>query len=141
MKGRRPAVKRQTTSPALGEKPDGFLTPEPPPWLGYFASETWRNTITALTDSGRRIPQAHLEAFIGYCQCAGQAREASEVLTHEGLTADGGRQGLRRHPAVMIHTTALQMLRGYAESLGLTPGSAGRLPQTPIVKKSKFDDL
>jgi P27 family predicted phage terminase small subunit len=140
MKGRKPAAKRQMTDPqSTGET--GFITTEPPPWLGFFEAETWRQTITALADSGRRIPLAHLEVFIAYCSCAGQARDAADVLAHEGLVADGGRQGLRRHPCVMIHTRALQMLRGYAETLGLTPGSAGRLPQTPIKKPSKYDDL
>jgi P27 family predicted phage terminase small subunit len=140
MKGRKPATKWQTTDPILSGEA-GFITERPPEWLAPYAQEAWQDTVRDLATIGRKIPLAYAGMFTTYCQAVGAAREADEVLSLEGLTCDGGRQGLRRHPAVVIRATAWQTVRAAAESLGLTPGSAGRLPQTPIKKTSKFDDL
>jgi P27 family predicted phage terminase small subunit len=140
MKGRKPAAKRQMTDPqSTGET--GFITEWPPAWLAPYAQEAWEATVRDLAASGRRIPLAYAGMFTTYCQAVGAAREADEVLSLGGLTCDGGRQGLRRHPCVVIRATAWQTVRASAESLGLTPGSAGRLQPAPIKKPSKFDDL
>src|ERR1035437_2739288 len=120
MKGTRP----HNTAPATGE----FIPAKAPDHLNKYAADVWQATITDLETGGRKIPQEYTQAFLGFCHCSGTVRECDEVLAREGMVVDGGREGPKRHPLIVVKNSALLGLRGYAESLGLTPASAGRLP-------------
>ena len=107
------------------------ISNKPPSWLvNPHAKTIWKATVDELAASSRAIPQAYVETFSGYCSCAATVRETDAILAKEGLTVDGGREGVKRHPAIVIRAGALLQLRNFAESLGLTPASSGRLPKT-----------
>ena len=122
MRGRKP--KKQARS--NGET----ITATPPAWLNNYAKAIWTQTVSDIEAAGAALPLRFHEIFVGYCQSAAAAREADEILSREGLTVCDGRAGTRRHPLVSVRSQALLQLRACAESLGLTPASAGRLPAT-----------
>lgn len=121
MKGRR---KKTVSAPASS---GGNITANPPEWLSAHAQEVWRETITTLEDEGRPLNRLNMQAFTGFCDAAGLVRECSEVLARDGMTIDGGREGLKRHPAVTTRISALNALRSFAIELALTPGTAARI--------------
>ena len=119
-----------------------IITNSPPDWLNKYAAEIWRITIDQIGEAGGSIPMKFCETFTGYCLSAAAARESDEILTRDGLTVCDGRAGTRRHPLVSVRSQALLQLRSYAESLGLTPASSGRLPPPPLKPESNpFEDL
>ena len=132
-----------------GKKPNNQKAPlngenipsTPPEWLNKYAGKIWKTTLDDLEAAGRKIPLPYHETFLAYCIVAGTAREADEIISREGLTVSTGGE-VKRHPATVIRNTALLQLRLYAESLGLTPGSAGRLPK-PVapMKRNRVLDL
>lgn len=134
MKGRR----KKATVPA---KSGANITGSAPAWLSAHAKTVWKDTITTLKAEGRPLSRLNLQAFTGFCDAAGLVRECAEVLEREGMTIDGGREGLKRHPAVTTRISALNALRNYAIELGLTPGTAPRIPTPEKVKFNPFDEF
>lgn len=135
MKGRR---KKSSSAPASsGEN----IKSTPPAWLSDHAKTVWRETIETLEAEGRPLNRLNTQALTGFCDAAGLVRECAEVLARDGMTIDGGREGLKRHPAVTTRISALNSLRGYAIELGLTPGTAGRIPTPEKEEPNEFADL
>ena len=136
MRGKRPAAKRQTTigNPAV-------ITNEPPESLNKFAAAIWRQTLDDITAAGRSIDVLDRSSFIGFCMAAGTAQECAEIIDREGITTDGGRDGLKKHPACSVRSTALHQMRLFAAELGLTAGSRARLPLPEIKKPSRFQQF
>lgn len=126
MTGRR----KKQTAPASPRGVSSNITTVAPAWLSEHSQSVWRETIETLESEGRPLGQLNLQAFVGFCDAAGLVRECAEVLAKEGMTIDGGREGKKRHPAVTTRISALNSLRGYACELGLTPGTAARIPTT-----------
>ena len=124
MKGRR----KQTSGPAPSGATSSNITTEAPSWLSDHAKEVWRETIETLEIEGRPLNRLSLQTLTGFCDAAGLVRECSETLARDGMTIEGGREGLKRHPAVTTRISALNSLRAYAIELGLTPGTAARIP-------------
>jgi P27 family predicted phage terminase small subunit len=134
MQGKKPDNQK---APLTGEN----IAPDPPEWLNKYAAKIWKTTLVDLEAAGRKIPLPYHETFLAYCVVAGTAREADEIISREGLTVSSGGE-IKRHPATVIRNTALLQLRLYAESLGLTPGSAGRLPKPSApARPNKFHNL
>jgi P27 family predicted phage terminase small subunit len=126
MKGKPPKAKKNA---ATTDRPTLNLQAEhPPEWLNPTAAGIWRETLEHLHRAGGAMPRRFLQTMGSFCISSAAARDADAVLQREGLTVDDGRQGTRRHPCVAIRSQALAQTRLLAESLGLTPGSAGRLP-------------
>lgn len=123
MQGRR----KKTSAPVFT---GGNITATPPAWLSAYAREVWVETVETLEIEGRPLNRLNLQTLTGFCDAAGLVRECSEVLARDGMTIEGGREGLKRHPAVTTRISALNSLRGYAIELGLTPGTAARIPTT-----------
>lgn len=100
--------------------------------MGAHSKSVWRETIGFLEAENRPIHRLNTEAFVGFCESAGIVRECAEILNRDGMLIDGGREGLKRHPATTMRISALASLRAFAAELGLTPGSSGRLPGVPL---------
>jgi len=113
----------------------------PPAWLSDHAKHVWRTTVHNLEAEGRPLGCLNLETLTGFCDAAGLVKECAETLAREGMTIDGGRDGLKRHPAVTTRISALNALRAYAIELGLTPGTAARLPTPAKEERNEFYDL
>lgn len=133
MKGRR----TNNTTPTTGKT----ITSEPPEWLSDHAKTVWRQTLADLEEEGRPLGRLNAQALVGFCDAAGLVRECAETLALHGMTIDGGREGMKRHPAVTTRISALNSLRAYAIELGLTPGTAGRIKITPPEEENEFDSL
>lgn len=123
MRGNRPKVRSVHAAHTINATP--------PDWLGHHAKSVWRETIAALEAENRPLGQLNRQALVGLCDAAGLVRECAEVLGRDGMTIDGGREGMKRHPALTTRISALNSLRAYAAELGLTPSSSARLPQPP----------
>ncbi len=119
----------------------GTIPAKPPAWLSKHAKATWKTTIQNLKSADRTLPLAYHESFVGYCEASAIVREASELLAKEGLVIDGGREGKKRHPAVVVHAGGLAQLRGFADALGLTCAASARLPQAVVKEESKWAKL
>lgn len=126
MKGRR----TKTPLPASSGFTSANITTDAPSWLSDHARAVWRETIETLEIEGRPLNRLNLQAFTGFCDAAGLVRECGEILARDGMTLAGGREGLKRHPAVTTRISALNSLRSYAIELGLTPGTTGRIKPT-----------
>lgn len=126
MKGRR----TKTSVPASSGITSTNITADAPSWLSEHAKAVWRETIETLEIEGRPLNRLNIQAFTGFCDAAGLVRECSETLARDGMTIEGGREGLKRHPAVTTRISALNSLRSYAIELGLTPGTTGRIKPT-----------
>jgi len=135
MKGRR--TKSKHVRPIAGEN----IGTTPPSWLSDHAKDVWCMTIQTLEIEGRPLALLNLQTFTGFCDSAGLVRECAEVLARDGMTIDGGREGMKRHPAVTTRISALNSLRAYAIELGLTPGTASRIPQTVVEEENPFAAL
>lgn len=137
MKGRRKSDKAGTTATQ-------FIEGTPPDWLSEYAKETWIQTLADIDRAGRKLDMLDTEAFLGFCQAAGLARQCTEIISREGVCVDGGREGTKRHPACSTQNAALSQVRQFAAELGLTVASRGRLPsppQRPNTQESWYRDL
>lgn len=144
MKGRKPQKTRQLeiVENEENEEPRTLQAGQAPTWLSENAMRIWAETIILLEHAGRCMPAHNSEIYVGFCVAAATVREADEVLQREGLTICDGRAGTRRHPLISVRSQALLQLRSYAESCGLTPASAARLPLPPIEEEANpFADL
>lgn len=140
MKGRKPLA--QSAKHHKLDLPLGVLEATcPPDWFSDRAATVWFYTLQNLAEAGHAIPIHNSEIFVGFCLSAAAAREADEILGKEGLTVNDGRAGTRRHPLISVRSQALLQLRSCAESLGLTPASAARLPFPPVAEeRNEFAD-
>jgi P27 family predicted phage terminase small subunit len=134
MKGRR-------TKTTKAQPPKHTDLSEPPDWLSDHGKSVWRSTITDLEREGRPLGCLNYQTLTGFCDAAGLVKECAETLARDGMTIDGGREGLKRHPAVTTRISALNALRAYAIELGLTPGSAARVPSAKKEDRNEFADL
>ncbi len=100
----------------------------PPKHLNQTAAAIWKETLKTITASGYQIDQLDNEAFTAFCSAAATVRQCDELIERDGLCVDGGRDGIKRHPAASAKNAALTQLRAYANALGLTPASRAKLP-------------
>jgi|GEM_PF-5076820 len=101
----------------------------PPKNLNKIAAEIWRDTLKDVSAAGYQIDALDTQAFQAFCSAAATVRACDALLEKDGLCVDGGREGLKRHPAASVKNSALTQLRSYAAALGLTASSRARLPE------------
>jgi P27 family predicted phage terminase small subunit len=107
----------------------------PPDWLSEHAKTVWNQTLLNLANEGRFLSLLNYETLVAFCDAAGLVKQCAQQLEKDGMTIDGGREGLKRHPAVTTRISALNSLRAYAAELGLTPSASPRLPAKHIAPK------
>ena len=105
------------------------ISTTPPKHLNKVASSVWRETLKSVSAAGYQIDDLDAQAFHAFCSAAATIRECDTLLDKDGLCVDGGREGLKRHPAASVKNSALTQLRSYAAALGLTASSRARLPE------------
>lgn len=133
MKGRRPDPKSAPKSKsAVGDPPD---------WLPASAQSEWIRVIGVLAEMGSEISALHHAPLLGYCLMFAKLESTSKEIARDGETVQSATGELRRHPASVTQSQAMNQLRHYAAELGLTPGSAGKIPKPAETKKSKYDNL
>lgn len=108
---------------------------EPPEWLSDHAKSVYSKTLTDLASEGRFLSLLNYQTLVAFSDAAGLVKQCAEVLDRDGMTIDGGREGLKRHPAVTTRISALNSLRAYAAELGMTPSASPRLPARYIAPK------
>jgi len=104
------------------------ISEKPPKHLTKVAAEVWRDTLKKVSSAGYQIDALDTEAFTAFCSAAATIRDCDALIEKDGLCVDGGREGVKRHPAASVKNSALTQLRAYASSLGLTASSRARLP-------------
>jgi P27 family predicted phage terminase small subunit len=118
------------------------ISSKPPAHLNKIASEVWRDTLESVSAAGYQIDELDSQAFAAFCSAASTIRECDKLLERDGLCVDGGREGMKRHPAASVKNSALTQLRSYASALGLTASSRARLPQEFQPEEiNPFDDI
>jgi P27 family predicted phage terminase small subunit len=130
----------QTTSTNRTMK-DQKLNSTPPAFLPEHAQEVYRTTVKDLAASGRPLLVIHRESVIGLAQAADLAKQAGEEIRKTGFVMDGGREGVKRNPAISAQIAALASLKAFAAELGLTPGSFKKMPQIEEEERNEFADL
>jgi P27 family predicted phage terminase small subunit len=104
------------------------ITTTPPKHLNKVAAQVWRDTLKEVQAAGYQIDALDTQIFTAYCSAASTIRACDELIERDGVCIDGGREGLKRHPAASAKNAALTQLRQYAAALGLTAASRARLP-------------
>lgn len=120
---------------------DKKLSSTPPAFLPKHAQEVYRTTVKDLAASGRPLLVIHREAVIGLAQAADLAKQAGEEIRKTGFVMDGGREGVKRNPAISAQIAALASLKSFAAELGLTPGSFKKMPHLEDDGPNPFAEL
>jgi len=120
---------------------DKKLSITPPAYLPEHAQTVYRNTVKDLAASGRPLLVIHREAVIGLAQAADLARQAGDEIRRTGFVLDGGREGVKRSPAIAAQIAALASLKAFCSELGLTPGSFKKMPHIKQDERNEFADL
>lgn len=110
----------------------GTKTPiatKPPAHFGPIAAEIWKTTLKSVKNAGFQIDELDRQCFEAFCSASATIRECDAIIARDGLVVDGGREGLKRHPAAAVKNAALAQLRAYASALGLTASSRAKLPE------------
>lgn len=105
------------------------ISTTPPKHLNKVAGSIWTDTLKAVSAAGYQIDELDAQAFTAFCSAGATIRDCDALIEKDGLCVDGGREGLKRHPAASVKNSALTQLRSYAAALGLTASSRARLPQ------------
>jgi P27 family predicted phage terminase small subunit len=120
---------------------DKQLSSTPPAFLPRYAQEVYRETVRNLNEAGRPLLLIHKQALVGLCQAADLAKQAGEEIRNTGFILDGGREGVKRNPAISAQIAALASLKAFAAELGLTPGSFKKMPHLEDNEPNPFADL
>jgi P27 family predicted phage terminase small subunit len=110
-----------------------------PEWLGDAAREFWNSYAPYLRKRGclTRLDEA---AFITLCVTWQRLAEMRELMATEGEILVSPRGRKYQHPAVAIHTKALQHFVELCKSFGLSPLQRHRIPAMES-KTEQADDL
>lgn len=120
---------------------DKKLSSTPPAFLPKHAQEVYRETVRNLNEAGRPLLLIHKQAVIGLCQAADLAKQAGEEIRKTGFILDGGREGVKRNPAISAQIAALASLKAFCSELGLSPGSFKKMPPIHEDERNEFADL
>lgn len=105
------------------------VTPDPPDFLGEWASEMWRAIAPWLTQTGimTRTDTHNLAAF---CAAYDRWRQAEEEVARVGITVTDKKGVVKKNPACTVINESLRQLASFGASLGLDPASRARLMGT-----------
>lgn len=102
----------------------------PPAWLVALDHEAEVGTETALDVWHRLAPDLirtkvltawDVEAFAVFCDAVVNHRRAAEQVSREGVTGEGARGGIVKHPAVTATKDYAEIMVRYGARFGLTP--------------------
>lgn len=110
----------EAAAPAEDSRPYELRTPKKPSWLTGTAAKKWREVIPVL-QSMQVLTDADVDTVARYCQTWQTWLEAEQTLRKDGLTMQGERGGLKRHPAIAIRREMGLVLQALSDRLGLNP--------------------
>jgi len=115
------ALKKDGPAPAKLE-----VTPDPPEWLGDWATEMWQTIAPWLTQTGimTRTDTHNLAVF---CAAYDRWRQAEADVATKGITITDAKGVLKKNPACTVINEALRQLASFGAALGLDPASRARL--------------
>jgi P27 family predicted phage terminase small subunit len=113
--------------------------PRMPSWLSSYAKEVWKEIVPELDKLGL-ISELDRGALVGYCEAAAAHRAASEILNRDGLTVQGYRGSVVKHPAWQIAKDAASQMLSFGGALGLSPAARARL-HSPIDEDAQDEDF
>jgi P27 family predicted phage terminase small subunit len=96
---------------------------EPPFALSEGADEHWRRHVDRIVSEGR-AKLINTDALAIYCDMLAQYQQATHLIHMEGMTRDGDRGGMTKHPATTILTSLRADLRHYARMIPLYDSDA-----------------
>ncbi|MFG0501057.1 phage terminase small subunit P27 family [Pseudomonas putida] len=101
-------------------------TPDPPQWLGEWATEMWETIAPWLTQTGimTRTDTHNLAAF---CAAYDRWRQAEDEVASVGITVTDKKGVVKKNPACTVINEALRQLASFGAALGLDPASRARL--------------
>lgn len=117
---RRPSrlnVHEPTAPPATAEPPDG---------LTGHALAKWSELAPQLIEAGV-LTELDRDCLLAYCLAFSTVIEAQRVLDRSGVVIKGYRNSPVTNPYLRARNQALEMMRRFAEQLGLSPSSRGRI--------------
>lgn len=131
---------KQNIVPSPPHDPDHLDPSNPPPVLNQYGSEVWRQTLEDLDRDKRAMHVLNRQTLIAFCQATSDAKTAGDMIDQNGILMDGGREGMKRNPAVAIRLQSLGLVRILAKELGLTPSSSSKLP-VAAPEPNPFDEF
>ncbi|MBF6060525.1 P27 family phage terminase small subunit [Nocardia terpenica] len=96
---------------------------EPPFALTEGADVHWRRHTARIHAEGR-IDIVNLDALATYCDCLAMYQQAMHLIYMEGMTRDGERGGMTKHPAITILTGLRADMWRYARLIPLYDAAA-----------------
>jgi P27 family predicted phage terminase small subunit len=91
---------------------------------------------------GCEVSALHQGALTNYCVSMATVEMATKEINRDGLTIVNAQGNMEKHPASVALGQALTQARNYMVELGLTPGSAGKIPKArKESRKLKFANL
>ena len=126
--------------PLNGSAPVATGTPDPPSYLGEYASEVWQLIAGSMPPGLYAKCDASLLA--AYCEAADLHRRAVLAVRKEGEVATGSNGSPYQNPWVSIQNKQAQLLATLGSRLALDPTTRSNLSLPSESKpKSKFGDL
>jgi len=114
----------------LGVAPAFTSGAQPPKWLSKYAREEWDLVAGELATLGM-LDTVCTTVLAGYCEAAGQIRQATEIIKRRGLTIKCGIDGAKPHPAVAMRSDAIKIVKAFAAEFGFTPSSKASINLAP----------
>ncbi len=96
---------------------------EPPFPLGEGAEPHWIRHTDRIYAEGR-ASIVNLDALAMYCDCLAMYQEAMHLVHMEGMTRDGERGGMTKHPAITILTGVRADMQRYSRIIPLYDADA-----------------
>ncbi|KZM70929.1 P27 family phage terminase small subunit [Nocardia terpenica] len=96
---------------------------EPPFPLAEGAEPHWIRHVERIHGEGR-ASIVNLDALALYCDCLAMYQEAMRLVHMEGMTRDGERGGMTKHPAITILTGLRSDMWRYARLIPLYDSAA-----------------
>ena len=104
---------------------DGETTP--PQWLDEIAVQKWAELVPELQRLNL-LTVVDVTALASYCWCYSEFRRAADWIAKNGSVMEVGKDGYRQQvPQVGIAHKALDSMRRYEQSFGLTPSARSGL--------------
>lgn len=100
--------------------------PEPPAGMSQEVRQVWDYTLRELV-AMKLAHAADRDAIVCFCEAVVAHRRASALLAQSNVLIKGLHGGLVRNPAVVVQRDAAQVIRAFAQELGLTPSARTRI--------------
>ena len=116
-------------------------SPKPPSSLkGKVARAKWKSTAAVLVPAGL-LTECDLDALATYCMAWQDVADCDDALAKDGafFKADSGYVG--QHPAVSRRYKAMDVIRRFHTSFGMTPAARNAVTVAPAAKDDQESEF